>query len=151
MDVRRLVGSGDRIGLVTLPILVVGVVLNVAAPSAFSVGGPPEGLRIASIAVLSIGVVVWLWSVILILRRVPRDMLITTGPYRVVLHPLYTGVALLVIPWAGFLLDTWIGVVIGVVLYAASRRFARDEEADLARRFGPSWNDHRARVLLPWI
>jgi protein-S-isoprenylcysteine O-methyltransferase Ste14 len=151
MDVGRLVGSGDRIGLVTLPFLVVGIVLNVMTPSVFSVGGPPDGLRIASIAALAIGVVVWLWSAVLILWRVPRSMLITTGPYRVVLHPLYTGVALLVIPWVGFLFDSWLGVVIGLVLYTASRRFARDEETDLARRFGPSWNDYRARVLLPWL
>jgi hypothetical protein len=36
-------------------------------------------------------------------------------------HPLYTAVALLVVPWLGFLLDTWLGAVIGEGLYLASR------------------------------
>jgi hypothetical protein len=35
-----LVGSGDRIGLFTLPFLLGGLVLNVVYPSLFDVGGP---------------------------------------------------------------------------------------------------------------
>ena len=49
MNVRALVGSGDRIGLVTLPFLVVGVVLNIAFPAVFTVGGPPRWLGVLSV------------------------------------------------------------------------------------------------------
>jgi protein-S-isoprenylcysteine O-methyltransferase Ste14 len=66
-------------------------------------------------------------------------------------HPLYTGVALLVLPWAGFLLNTWLGVVLGIVLYIGDRMFAPDEEADLAERFGPRWEAYSRGVVLPWI
>lgn len=151
MDIKQLVGSGDRIGLVTAPVIVIGVIANVLAPEVFSVGGPPEALRLASVAVVVVGLVVWLWSVVLILTRVPRHELITSGPYAVVRHPLYTGVGLLVLPWAGFLLNTWLGLLIGVVLYAASRVFAPREEAELAQSFGAAWQRYRARVLLPWV
>jgi protein-S-isoprenylcysteine O-methyltransferase Ste14 len=48
------------------------------------------------------------------LRKVPRRELITNGPYAIVKHPLYTGVALLVLPWIGFISNTWLGAVIGV-------------------------------------
>ena len=41
MDVKKLVGSGDRIGLFVLPVVVVGVILNIAFPSVFEVGGRP--------------------------------------------------------------------------------------------------------------
>lgn len=61
------------------------------------------------------------WLVVLILSRVPRGQLITTGPFTLVKHPLYTGVALLVLPWAGFLLDTWLGAALGSILYVATR------------------------------
>ncbi len=54
------------------------------------------------------GLAIWLWSVILILANVPRGRLITGGPYGWVKHPLYAAVALLVLPWAGFRLDTWL-------------------------------------------
>jgi protein-S-isoprenylcysteine O-methyltransferase Ste14 len=151
MNIRELVGSGDKVGLVTLPFLVIGVGLNLAFPSLFRVGGPPDILRWISVAVLVVGLAVWIWSVALILTKVPRHELITGGPFALVRHPLYTGVALLVVPWVGFLLDTWLGVVIGLVMYLGSRRFAPDEEAALSRTFGPAWDRYRAHVMLPWL
>jgi protein-S-isoprenylcysteine O-methyltransferase Ste14 len=151
MDVKKLVGSGDRIGLFVVPFVVVGVILNVAYPSPFGVGGPPEWLRALSIAVLVPGVAIWLWSVILILTNVPRGRLITGGPYAWVKHPLYMAVALLVLPWAGFLLDTWLGAAIGVVLYIGSRMFAPAEEAALSRAFGDAWRAYDRGVKLHWL
>jgi protein-S-isoprenylcysteine O-methyltransferase Ste14 len=151
MTMKELVGSGEKIGLVTLPILVIGVALNLAFPSFFSVGGPPDALRVVSIAVLVVGVVVWAWSAALILTRVPRKQLITSGPFALVRHPLYTGVALLVLPWIGFLLNTWLGLLIGLVVYGASRWFAPREEDTLAQAFGPAWDAYRTGVKIPWL
>jgi protein-S-isoprenylcysteine O-methyltransferase Ste14 len=148
---QRLVGSGDRIGLLTLPILVGGIALNVAYPSLFSVGGPPATLRVLSVAVLIPGLVIWGWSVGLILTKVLRGELITSGPYRLVKHPLYTGVALLVLPWAGFLLDTWLGTIVGAAVYLGSRLFAPREEAELAATFGLAWDGYLAKVRIPWL
>lgn len=149
--IRRLVGSGEKIGLLVLPFLVVGVALNLASPSTFGVGGPADWLRTLSIVMLVPGVVVWAWSVGLILAKVPRGELITSGPYALVKHPLYTGVALLVLPWAGFLLDTWLGLVLGAVLYLGSRLFSSEEERALATTFGPAWTRYATSVKLPWL
>lgn len=151
MNLKALVGSGDRIGLAVLPVLAAGLALNVLFPEVFRVGGPPAALRTASWIALVPGLAVWAWSVALILIKVPRGELITTGPYAWVKHPLYTGVALLVLPWLGFLLDTWLGAAVGLVLYLASRRFARAEEEALAKTFGPAWDAYLAKVKLPWI
>lgn len=151
VNLRTLIGSGDRIGLLTLPFLVVGVVLNVVFPAAFGVGGPPSVLRMVSIIVLAVGVAVWAWSVALIVTRVPRGELITSGPYALVKHPLYTAVALLVLPWLGFLLNTWLGAVVGVVMYLGCRIFAPAEEAALARTFGPAWTAYAESVTIRWL
>jgi protein-S-isoprenylcysteine O-methyltransferase Ste14 len=148
---KTLIGSGDRIGLFTLPFLVVGLAANLAYPDFFDVGGPATALRVVSILVLVAGVTVWAWSVALILTKVPRGELITTGPYALVKHPLYTGVSLLVVPWIGFLLDTWLGVVVGVALYAGSRMFSPAEEAALAETFGAAWDSYRDTVKIPWL
>ena len=77
--------------------------------------------------------------------------LATTGPYAWVRHPLYTAVALLVLPWIGFLLGTWLGVLIGGALYGGSRIFAPEEEASLSRTFGDAWRDYSASVRLRWL
>lgn len=151
MQVGALVGSGDRIALATLPFAIVGVVLNVAFQSFFGVGGPSDALRSISIVVLLAGVTIWIWAAALIVTRVPRGELITTGPFALMRHPIYTSVALLVLPWVGFLLDTWLGVAIGVVLYVASRRYAPAEEAALSETFGAEWDAYRRHVLLPWL
>ena len=149
--ISTLVGSGDRIGALVLPIAAIGILLNLVEPSWFSVGGPPAWLKLASAILLMPGILVWLWSVALILAKVPRGELITTGPFAIVAHPLYTGVALLVLPWAGFLLDSWLGAFLGIALYVAARLFAPAEETALARSFGAAWDVYRARVFIPWL
>jgi protein-S-isoprenylcysteine O-methyltransferase Ste14 len=151
MKLNDLVGSGDKVGLFTLPFIVIGIGLNILFPHWFSVGGPAPLLQVISIILLIPGVVIWIWTVYLILTVVPKKQLITTGPYVLTRHPLYAGVALLVIPWVGFLLNTWIGVVIGGALYVASRLFAPDEEKLLAKTFGAYWEEYKAKVLLPWL
>ena len=148
---KDLIGSGDRIALFTLPFGIAGVGLNIAFPNAFAVGGPPALLQFISIIVLALGVVVWFWSVALILVHVPRGELITSGPYAVVKHPIYTSVALLVLPASGFLLNTWIGVAVGIALYVGSRLFAPVEERELARRFGGEWERYAAHVTVAWL
>jgi protein-S-isoprenylcysteine O-methyltransferase Ste14 len=146
-----LVGRGDRIGAFVMPFVLVGVALNIAFPSAFSVGGPPPWLRAVAALVLAVGVVAWAWSVLLILTKVRAGELVTTGPYSLVKHPLYTSVALLVLPPLGFLFGTWLGALLGIALYVASRLLAPAEEAELADRFGPGWDAYCRRVKVPWL
>ena len=87
-DVRRshgklktLVGSGEKIGLFTLPFLVIGLALNLVFPAQFNVGGPPLALKVLSLIMLTLGLTIWLWSMVLILTKVPKQELITSGPY----------------------------------------------------------------------
>ena len=151
MKVKALVGSGDKIGLFTLPFLIIGLILNRKKPSFFRVGGPPMFLRVISLLMLIPGVTIWIWSVILIVTQVPQKKLITKGPYSLVKHPLYTSVALLVLPSIGFLLNTWLGALIGMILYIGSRRFSPEEEELLSKTFGPTWDEYRKKVKIPWL
>jgi protein-S-isoprenylcysteine O-methyltransferase Ste14 len=148
---KTLVGSGDRIALFVLPVIVAASIIAIVDSPALRVANPPSWLHAVSIPVLVAGLAIWLWSVVLILVNVPRGRLITSGPYAWVKHPLYTAVALLVLPWVGFLLDTWLGLVIGVVLYLGSRIFAPDEEASLSRTFGEAWRDYSRTVRFGWL
>jgi protein-S-isoprenylcysteine O-methyltransferase Ste14 len=151
MNLKVLVGSGDKIGIFTLPFLIVGVILNILFPSFFSVGGPSNVLKVISFIILIPGVTIWMWSAVLILIKVPRKELIISGPYSLVKHPLYTGVALLVLPWIGFLSNTWLGILIGIVLYIGSRIFSPEEEKILSKTFGSAWDEYCSKVKIPWL
>jgi protein-S-isoprenylcysteine O-methyltransferase Ste14 len=151
MKLKGLVGSGRKIGLLTLPFLIIGLVLNIRIPSLFQVGGPSIVLKVISIIILIFGVTIWIWSVVLIATQIPQKQLITNGPYAFVKHPLYTGVALFVFPWIGLLLNTWLGVLIGIIVYIGSRIFAPEEEEILSRIFGATWDEYCKKVKIPWL
>jgi protein-S-isoprenylcysteine O-methyltransferase Ste14 len=150
MRLKVLVGSGSRIMGLTLPFAALGVVANILRPQWFALGIGLGGL-VAGIVLLAIGVPMWLASVALILIRVPQKKLITTGPFAVVLHPLYTSVALLVVPGIGLVLDSWVGAGIGAVLYVASRLFSPREEEILEKVFPSDYAAYRRKVLIPWL
>lgn len=113
MNLKALVGSGDKIALFTAPVVVAGVALNIAYPRAFEVGGPPAALAVISAVALAAGVTVWAWSAVLIVTKV--------------------------------------AAVIGVVMYAGTRIFARAEEAELSATFGADWDRYRAAVRVAWL
>ena len=108
-------------------------------------------VKVIALLMLLPGVTMWIWSVLLIVTNVPQNKLITNGPYALMKHPLYTSVALLVLPSIGFLLNTWLGGVIGIILYTGSRLFAPEEEALLSKTFGPTWEEYRKQVKIPWL
>jgi len=151
MKVKALVGSGDKIGLFTLPFLLLGAILNRKKPSFFRVGGPPTFLKVIALLLLLPGLTIWMWSVLLIVTNVPQNKLITNGPYAFVKHPLYTSVALLVLPGIGLLLNTWLGAVIGIILYSGSRLFSPEEEVLLSKTFGATWDEYCKQVKIPWL
>ena len=82
----------------TLPFVIVGLILNIVYAALFGAGGPPTALQVISFVFLIAGVTIWIWSVALILTKVPQGELIMSGPYDLMKHPLYTSVALLVLP-----------------------------------------------------
>ncbi|MDF1548883.1 MAG: methyltransferase [Bacteroidales bacterium] len=151
MKLKALVGNGRKIGLFTLPFLIVGFPLNIMFPEFFFVSGASGLLFWISVFFLVIGIINWIWTVVLILTKIPKKLLITTGPYAIIKHPLYVGVALLVLPWAGFMFNTWLGIVFGIVVYIGSKIFSPEEEKFLSRIFGIEWENYSKKVKFPWI
>jgi len=145
-----LVGEGGHVMGSALPFAVVGIAANLIWPSFFQMGIRPTG-PIVGIVLLVLGVPLWIASVVQILVNVPRKRLITTGPFALVLHPIYTFVALLVNPGCGLLLDTWVGFAIrSGALCLHSHYSVRGREA-AGRHLREDYADYRRRVLLPWL
>ena len=151
MNIKELIGIGDKTGKIIFPILIIGIIINILFPAYFFVGGPSSLLLIISTIVLIIGLMNCIWSQILIFINVPKHKLITSGPFSIVKHPLYTGVSLLVVPCVGFILNTWLGVVIGITLFIILRIYAPEEEKKLSNIFGDTWTEYTRKVRFPWL
>jgi len=151
VNIKELIGIGDKTGKIIFPIIIVGIIINILFPSYFFIGGPSSLVLIISTIVLIIGLINCIWSQILILMNVSKHKLITSGPFSIVKHPLYTGVSLLVIPWVGFITNTWLGVVIGITLFIILRIYAPEEEKKLSNIFGNAWTEYTKKVRIPWL
>ena len=124
-------------------------------PVADGLAGP---LRLAGGAATAAGLLVVVLAATRLGRALtplpyPRDdaRLVTAGMYRYVRHPIYSGVLLMSVGWAG-----WVGslLTLGYVLLLAfwlDRKAAR-EERWLAERY-PDYPAYcrRVRRLVPWV
>lgn len=79
--------------------------------------------------------------------------LITTGPYAVLRHPIYTALLGILLATA-LLIARWPHALAGLALYLAGTEIrARAEESVLVQAFGDAYRDYRRRThaYLPWI
>lgn len=147
---KLLTGSGDKFGPFVLPFILLGFILNFIFPSLFTL---PRShlLNIFGLILLVLGFIVCLWSQVLILIKVPKKQLITIGPYVLVKHPLYTGASFLVLPALGYILNNWLGLLFGIILYIATRIYRSEEEKRMKKEFGEKYEIYSKGVLLPWL
>jgi protein-S-isoprenylcysteine O-methyltransferase Ste14 len=79
--------------------------------------------------------------------------LITTGPYRLVRHPLYLGMFVATIGLAVAFRSLW-GMFLTLAIFAPVGLYrARSEEEALERRFGEEWENYarRTRFVFPLL
>ena len=121
---------------------------------------PPRETFYTAIALIWLGMALRLWSVMTLGRffrtRVfihDDHMLVTTGPYRFLRHPSYTG-GVISLTGVGLGLGNWFSVLAaggGILLACAIRILV--EEKSLAERFGDEFAAHKKRTwaILPFI
>jgi protein-S-isoprenylcysteine O-methyltransferase Ste14 len=120
----------------------------------------PDPLRWVGLALVVLGIAFALWAIATLGRHydveleIHRDHeLVRTGPYRLVRHPLYTGLGL---HFAGACLATGNLVLIAgtlLVTYPALYLRAKTEERLLRERFGPAYDEYAREVgmLVPLL
>jgi protein-S-isoprenylcysteine O-methyltransferase Ste14 len=90
------------------------------------------------------------WSAIVTLKQ--DHELVTSGPYALVRHPIYTGL-LSGFLGSAFALGRWSGLLAVAIVYLALLRKYRLEERWMRERFGMAYDAYRARVkaLVPFL
>ncbi len=78
------------------------------------------------------------------------EVLVTSGPYKFVRHPMYLGMT---IAYTGLpvALRSWLGLLAVVLLFLPSEIYrARLEDKALHSKFGPEWERYAARTGFMW-
>ncbi|HEX9255279.1 MAG TPA: isoprenylcysteine carboxylmethyltransferase family protein [Candidatus Angelobacter sp.] len=91
------------------------------------------------------------WSVTA--RVVEGHELVTSGPYRFVRHPIYTGMLGMLVA-TGLAVSHWLGLLIGLFLFVIGTAIrVRSEERLLHETFGARFEDYRQRVpaVVPFV
>ena len=157
---RRRGTSRDRGSYWAILIAIYASIVLVAVTRALRLGLAPAPVQWAGLAVALTGMALREWAILHlgrafspIVRVVPDQGLVTSGPYRRVRHPSYTGS---IITFGGFGLaaGTWLGalLVIAITLLAYNYR-VRVEEQAMLEVFGDEYQSYMARTgrFLPKI
>lgn len=142
-------------GVALAPVLaaVLIVVLDLVAPVSFL---PLAVSLVVGIPLLALGVGLWGWAIVSMLRggenpapHTTTAQLVTEGPFRFSRNPIYMGGTTAMLGLA-VLLDTATGMAVAVVLGLLANSVAGAEERYLEVKFGDVYRDYRSRVRR-WI
>jgi protein-S-isoprenylcysteine O-methyltransferase Ste14 len=139
------------------------IAIGLAIAGAIAVSSSPQfssAARIAGLLAMWVGLGIRVWAVAALgaafrttVEVDPGQHVVSTGPYRWVRHPSYTGL-LLIVAGFGLARGTWLSVAIGLLLpLPALVRRIRVEEAELNRVLGDAYHAYQAATarLVPGL
>ncbi|MCL4562420.1 MAG: isoprenylcysteine carboxylmethyltransferase family protein [Chloroflexi bacterium] len=120
----------------------------------------PASFQIAGIALIWAGIFLREWSIFLlgpsfsiVVQVKSNQKLITTGPYRWMRHPSYTG-SILTLAGIGLGVGTWVGAVLAIAIAIVGYSYrVRVEERVMLEAFGQEYLEymHHTGRFVPWI
>ena len=119
--------------------------------------GTDPVLTVIGLALFLLGLALAVWARLYIGRNWGAPMshkdepeLVTTGPYRLIRHPIYTGLLMATIGTA-IALGRWQGLISVAIILTAHIRKAKKEEELMLANFGETYQDYRRHTgfLIP--
>lgn len=152
--------SGGWNRLIGLRVALVVVIIFVVRGAGLRFHSAGTDLLLAGIglALFLLGLALAVWARLYIGRNWGTPMshkdepeLVTTGPYRRIRHPIYTGLILAMVGTA--LATTLYGLIVAAVLSGFFIYSATREEAYLTEQFQDSYRDykHSTKMLIPFV
>ena len=110
-------------------------------------------IRILGVVLIAIWVCWHSWCIKAISQWWRHDQLCTKGPYRIVRHPIYAGGTLLGSVGVALLFNSWVMLLLPVLMYVAYSILVRNEETMMAAVFGEEYQRYAAETgrLFPRI
>ena len=100
----------------------------------------------AGIVLLLLGVPMWAIAVWTIVRAFSRGVLVTSGVYGLVRHPIYSAWIVFIFPGIALLCRSWPMLLASLVAYIIFKMLIKREDRYLEENFGKAYLDYRGRV-----
>jgi protein-S-isoprenylcysteine O-methyltransferase Ste14 len=147
---KKLFGVGPLSLLISLAWLYVLWVLDRAVGNA-KLLDTPNTCRLFGLTLIIIWIIWHAWCLKTISRWWRNDELCTTGPYRFVRHPIYSGSILLGFTGVSLLFNSWILLLAPILQYFVLSKLVRKEEAMMTTVFGDRYREYASHTgcILP--
>lgn len=142
----NIVGEGWKIMLFALPSLIAAILIHNYFPQAAALPDSVGFIRPAGSLLMILGLIFWASAVFQLVTGFSRGKLVTSGAYGIVRNPIYSSVALFILPAIAMITLTWVYLIPSVFLYAGVTIFIGREEEQLKKAFGREYETYTARV-----
>lgn len=111
----------------------------------------PRPIRIFGLILIGLWICWHIWCISVIRHWWHDDRLCTTGPYRLVRHPMYAGGVVLAFPGISLMFNSWMIILSPVLLYFILSILVRKEEVMMEAIFGEDYRRYAAHTgrLIP--
>ena len=127
--------------------------LSLACAPLFDITWPPRTVLTGlGSALIIVGIPLWLWATVAVMRAYNSGTLVTRGIYRCCRHPLYAAWIVLIGPGIALLSHSWLLLSAPPWMYAVARVLVVREEVSLETLFGGRYRAYRKSVpcLMPY-
>ena len=140
-------GVGPRISAAAVAYAVLALAATYRWPAACLIQFAPRAAFVAIATVLlAIGIPMLLLAIITVMRAYNRDVLVTSGIFGLVRHPVYSAWIVWIVPGVVLLTQSWPLLFTPVVGYLVFKLLIHREDEYLGRRFGQAYADYHTRV-----
>lgn len=140
-------GIGPRIAVVLLPWLALSIIFSIIFKDtfAFSIENR-KVIIIAGIVLMVFGLAFYLSTVRVLLKGLQETKLQTHGAFALCQNPLYSSIALFIIPALSLILNSWLVLTSSVVGYIMFKIYIKNEYQELEKLFGEEYLKYKSET-----
>ena len=139
-------GVGPKLVLSMVPFIVGLAIVNIIFYPTFQIPIPPLFLIFLGVALILIGIYIYIKSIIAVKKAYYESILITSGFFAYMRHPVYSSFILFMTPGFVCLFNSWFLFLISVIFYLFFKIYIKPEEAYLMNNFGENYTQYKENV-----
>lgn len=140
-------GIGPKIAIVLLPWLAISIIISSIFKGTFSFSHNAAHLiLICGIILMGFGLAFYFSTVKMLLKGLNETKLMTRGAFSLCQNPLYSSIALFIIPALSLMLNSWLVLTTSLVGYIMFRIHIKLEYKELEKFFGQEYLEYKANT-----